>query len=522
MSISQEQRKKLGLPQTETAEHERDKAPSLERMEEGQEVSPDVAERLQPHMGNLAVQALLTRTASSTQTATGTADLELAEEVGESMDEEYAGGDLSLPDVQMGGGGSGDGLPGEYMPWEVGFLFGGDEDPPPPTRRKSQPRQREFERYGEDPNPDPTDDDQIDDDVDHIEASMGKAPPMREEFRSGDARYRAVEAGLTSPHAIGRRSLRPETMVDRIDPLDPIGRATQISAFMADASRKPLARALGALVAGPAAALVPEAGGHAGASARLASLAVCVQATEGGGTPADRAVQLALDDEAWTESILVARQLAETGRVVAPAIYSGVLDQPMVGQAEAPALNPRVDQLDTLRLSRAALEKLLPADPPPLIPRIHIPAPSRPHDDAAIAAVDAILQEMTGGVSPTDLPAENRLESHHIAHVLNGATELVNLMGKAQVEVAAAAVAVAKIRPEVDLRGTLIHADRALRELARSVVRQGDQLHRSVGSPLVMLDDLPEQSVSQIRAALDALGALRQWSLSTISEALHR
>ena len=183
---------------------------------------------------------------------------------------------------------------------------------------------------------------------------------------------------------------------------------------------------------------------------------------------------------------------------------------------------PKVDDLSSIRLGQHALLHLLPeADTPP-IPRIHIPVPARPNLDPDVAAVDALLAEMTGGQSPTDLPAENRLEASQIAPILSGATELVNQMGKAQVELAAAAIAVAMIDPTVSLRGTLMHADRALRELARSVVRQGDELHQATGAPLVVLEDLPTRAVDKIRASADALRALRTWSFNAIAEALHR
>ena len=148
--------------------------------------------------------------------------------------------------------------------------------------------------------------------------------------------------------------------------------------------------------------------------------------------------------------------------------------------------------------------------------------PERPSHDPDVAAVDALLAELTGGQSPTDLPVENRLEAALIAPILSGATELVNQMGRTQVELAAAAIAVAKIDPSVPIRGTLMHADRALRELARSVVRQGDELHRATGAPLVVLNDLPTRAVERIRASADALRALRSWSFSAIAEALHR
>lgn len=521
VSISQEQRKKLGLPQTDVADNERERTPSIERLEEGQEVSPDVAERLQPQMGNLAVQALLTRTASSTQTSTGTGDMELAEEIGESVDEEYEGGDLSLPDVQMGGGG-GDGLPGEHMPWEVGFLFGGDDEPDATPKRKRQRRRREITREHDDGNPEPNDDDHIDEDIDHIEETMGKTPAMREEFRAGDARYRAIEPGLGSPHAIGRRALDPEAMVDRVDALDPLGRATTICGFLAEHAAEQLARSLAETVSKPASILLLESTGHAGAAARMASLAVCAQATEGGGTAADNAVRMALNEDAWFEALDAARVLAESGHVVAPEIVKKAGVTPSGNGATADDSPTKIDELSSIRLGQLALKHLLPESHIPVIPRIYTPMPQRPSHDPDVAAVDALLAELTGGQSPTDLPVENRLEAALIAPILSGATELVNQMGRTQVELAAAAIAVAKIDPTVPIRGTLMHADRALRELARSVVRQGDELHRATGAPLVVLNDLPTRAVERIRASADALRALRSWSFSAIAEALHR
>lgn len=521
MSISQEQRKKLGLPQTEVADTDRDRTSSIERLEEGQEVSPDVAERLQPQMGNLAVQALLTRTASSTQTSTGTGDMELAEEIGESIDEEYEGGSLSLPDIQMGGGG-GDGLPGEHMPWEVGFLFGGDDEPAPTPKRKRRRRRREIEREYDNDDATPQDDDQLDEDIKHIEQTMGKTPSMRKEFRAGDARYRAIESGLGSPHAIGRRTLRPEAMVDRIDELDPIGRATAISGFLEKHAANKLSRALAQTVSKPASILLLEATGHAGAAARMASLTVCAQAVEGGGTAADNAAQIALNQDAWFEALDAARVLAESGHVVAPEIVktAGFMTaEHGAPKAETPT---QINALPSIRLGQQALRHLLPESDIPSIPHIHIPMPDRPNHDPGVAAVDALLTELTGGHSPTDLPAENRLEPALIAPILSRATELVNQMGKAQVELAAAAIAIAKIDPDVPIRGTLMHADRALRDLARSVVRQGDELHRATGAPLVVLEDLPARAVDRIRASADALRALRAWSFTALSEALHR
>ena len=523
VSISQEQRKKLGLPHNEAAQSDQERAPDLERIEEGQEISADAAERLQPQMGNAAVQALLDRTSSTTQSSSGTAELELAEDVGRGEEEEFEGGNLDMPTMEMGGGG-GDGSPVEIAPWEVGRLFGGDDDDPKPTKPKRIPKPRRrtpAQTSGETAN---SESDLLDPKhIEHIETHLGKTPLMKEEFRSGDARYRAVEPALAKPHTIGARSLNPESMVDRTDHLDPIGRPTSIARFLVRSANHGNARALSRCLAGPASAWLPNATGHAGAAARLASMTVCTEACEGGGTPTDNAIRLAMCHDAWPSAIAAASTLAQTGRVVAPEIVEKageVLHDAPVGHAKT---HTTTEALTGIELGRKALVSILPESPLPPVPSVHFAhSPPSPIADPAIAAVDALLQEYTGGLSPTDLPVERRLESHQVQPVLDAATALVNRMGQTQVELAAAAIAISRVRPKSPVRGTLIHADRAMRELARSVVRHGDRLHRAIGAPEAATNQLPGRAVTGIREAAAAFEGLRTWSLNAIAEALYR
>ncbi len=526
MAISLEQRKKLGLPQADGAEHQVERAPpTLQQLEEGQEIAPEVAERLQPMMGNHAVAALLARTASTTQTATGTADFELAEDLAQSSDEEYAGGELQLPDVQMGGGdGTGDNrVGGESMPWELSHLFGGDDDPKPKPKRRNRRQGAPSQETPPDEADDYFDDDEIlpTEHAEHIDRTMGATPPMRQEYRAGDARYRAIEAGLASPHAVGRRSLVPESMVDRTDHLDPIGRATAIARFLSHAASQPSTRALARCTAIPVSALLPAKSGHAGAAARLASLTLCSEALEGGGTPTDNAIALALSHDAWPTAITAARALAKTGQVIALNIVEASGEQ--VGKQEgSPRLYTQLEALTAVRLGRHALDEILPTLHLPIVPRIHFPNLPQPSLDPQIAAIDAVILELTGGKSPSDLPPERRLDAERIAPVLHAATRLVNAMGQAQVELAAATIALLRIRPHSPFRATLTHADRALRQLARSIVRSGDQLHKATNATISETGDLHDRTVTELRETALAFKSLRVWFLSAIAEGLYR
>src|SRR6185436_1659555 len=107
------------------------------------------------------------------------------------------------------------------------------------------------------------------------------AADTREADRSGDAVYRAVEAVLGDPKALAHPMPAPEALTDRARPDDPIGRATSIGRFVGEAGVGRLAVSVARVLSGVGAAIVGEEEGHAGAVARLASLAVTAEALEG-------------------------------------------------------------------------------------------------------------------------------------------------------------------------------------------------------------------------------------------------
>jgi len=528
VAISHEQRKKLGLPSQDAADQQQEQTSSLEKIEEGQEISPDVAERLQPQMGNLAVQALLAQTQSSSQTATGTADFELAEEIQE-QGEEYEGGSLDVGDISFGGGGGGsdDGgaIPIEMNPWEVEHLFGGDDDdtprkPTPKKPRRAPPQQQSVAEPQTDLS---TDDERLpESEMDHIEESLGKTPVMKEEYRAGDSRYRAIEFGLQTPHAIGRRTLAPESMIDRTDHLDPIGRASAIGRFLSNNATEEGARTVARLTSMPAAILLTPSTGHAGAAARLATLTVCAEATEGGATHSDRAVAVSLCRDAWGHALESARKVAATGRVVAPHIVEAA-GEVMDESQDQPKFHMTNEAMAAIRLGTQALDTIIPTPVIPEIPSLHFAAPPAPiSDNPAIAAVDAALASFTGGASSVELPNERVLDTTTLQPVLDAATALVNAMGRAQVEFAAATIALKRVRPGSQSLSILKHADKALRQLARTVVRQGDTLHRARGMPVAATGDMTQNAIESMRQSAQSLSSLRQWVFSSIAEALYK
>ncbi|MFT4976235.1 MAG: hypothetical protein ACI8S6_002131, partial [Myxococcota bacterium] len=93
-------------------------------------------------------------------------------------------------------------------------------------------------------------------------------------------------------------------------------------------------------------------------------------------------------------------------------------------------------------------------------------------------------------------------------------------MGRAQVELAAAAVAVRLVRPEAPIRATLRTADVALRELARGVVLAARQLERLRGKHLQVAQEPAERAVTALQSAAEALASLRTWGMSTLAGAL--
>ncbi len=291
-------------------------------LEDGYELSPELATTLQPQLGNLALQDLLGHSSS----ALGSLGPESEEEQGEELVEvEEVAEDQELDGVRFGGGGGGGGSGGAGDPWDVGRLFGGDDDPDdqpnrprPPAKAQSAEAEEAFDEDAlfDEERPDEDPDALRPHELSAVERRVGSATPLDGPLE-GDARYRAVEPALTEALFLGRRRLHPEDLVTVDSGADPLGRPGHIGRFLAQSADSPRARSLGRLVASASAALCPEAGGYAGAAAHV-RLGQPGRSGGGGGERTDRAVRLSLADTAWPAAVAAARPLSRRGRLRAP------------------------------------------------------------------------------------------------------------------------------------------------------------------------------------------------------------
>lgn len=529
MSTSREQRQRQEL-QERLQRDELDKKgkEELKKLEEGQEISPELAGQLQPQLGNAALNNLLNR-ASTTAQGHSSAGAAQTEEVGEETaevqeEEELQGEELEAP--LYGGGGSGGGGGGGGDPWDMGRLFGGDDDGEGGGDGAHNPRLRASPiREGEHPldeEPPPEDDPEAVDPL-HLRAvDDGLARglpdlPARVGPRQGDARHHAVEDALLDPAKLARAAVHAEDLVGRGGPRSPLGRPLAVARFLAVHGRSPRARALSRGLAGGAAALLVDATGASGAIARLCALATCASVAEAGegdsAAAVDRAVAMALATDAWPRAVAAARVLARKRKLHAPQIAARTLGAPVPPGGTA----GREASPDSL--AGRAVAGLLPAPSAVVIPSLSQAELPPVAEDDALAALDALLAGFTGGPDPRALPPDPLIDGEAIQPVLDAASELVNLLGRAQVEFAAAAVAACQARADAPVQQALVHGDRALRLLAREVVEAGEAVAALRGSPRAGSGVRAAPRLKLLREAAVGLDALRAWVLANLAAA---
>lgn len=501
----------------------------LERIESAKDIDNALAQRLQPSLGNQAVKEMMANQEAMAHEQEGLGmdagglELEEEEEYVEEFIEDAQDLEEGLDAPQMGGGGGGGGGEGGGggggMPWEQVHLFGGDDDDDGDTPRKRRTRKRGPTAnlgVGEENRQPESEEEWLDDEeVEAIDDRLGGLAEAAPTQRWGDARYRAVEAGLVDTRRLGRRSLEPEDLVDRTGPLDPIGRPTAMGRFLARHGENLMARSVARLLGQHLSALAPGAGGHAGAVGRLGSLAVCAEALEGGGERTDRALRISLLRDAWPEAVAVARELGIEG-LRAPVVFDrvrtrrGLPPPPLAGPH-----HPRPGHLDV-----PALMACVPLGPVPVFPRIEVaPAPPEVSDDADLASVDAILARFTGGEDPAGLPEDPFLSREQLMPLLRAVDQLLSCFGRMQVELAAAAGAAYRVHPS-PVRPVLAEVDRQLRTLARQVVGTARQLQQLEGMPLMRVRGEPERLSERLRDCVVQFEELRDRSLHRLAGAL--
>ena len=525
-SYQEQRRLQQQQPDHDVQEDARDQQ-LLESLDEGMELAPDQAGRVGGQFGNAALAAIL-----GNQVATPGAEgvdleeeegVELVEDLGEDLDfdhdldgRSHGGGGGGVPVAPTDGDGGGDG-----DPWDVGHLFGGDDDdddPNAPTRTGRLPTapRRRFKAPTDDPFAEGLEETELTpEDLDGVDKEIGPTHPRSDTPRGGDAMYEAVERCLVEPRALGRRAIEPEDLVGRHGATDPIARPTEIGRFLAGSGRNRRARTVGRLLSEAPAALFPEAGGYSGGVARLCTLAVCAEALEGGGPRTDRAVALALAQDAWPTTVSCARPLAQQGRLHAPEVLDTLLG------GTTPSLP--VDELPPPSvLGGRALESLLPPAYIPEVPQVHLDSDlSEASDDPELAELDAALAFFATGKAANSDALDRPVPRSVVEPALHAARYLMNAAGKAHVEVAAAGFAVSSVHPGAPVRAPLEAVDGALARIARAILRTGRKLERITGTPRNTLEQAAvDELVMELQEARERLLDLREWAFETIAGAL--
>ncbi len=523
-SYQEQRRLQQQQPDHDVQEDARDQQ-LLESLDEGMELAPDQAGRVASQFGNAALAALLGNQVA-TPGASGVdmeeeESVELAEEIGEDLE---AGHELDTHSYGGGGapaapsdGGSGDGVD----PWDVGHLFGGDDDSnddnaPTPTGRLGPSPRRKIQRPTDDPFEEKLDEGELTpEDIDGVDKVIGPTVARGETQRYGDAIYEAVETCLKDPRELGRRDLEPEDLVGRHGATDPVSRPTQIGRFIAESGRNRRARTVGRLLAKGSSGLFAESGGFSGGVARLCTLAVCAEALEGGGARTDRAVSLALAQDAWPTTVTRARPMAQQGRLHAPEVLDALLGGKAPGRPVDELPPPSV-------LGGRALKALLPPAYIPEVPVLNLDSDLTETDaDPELAELDAALAFFVSGDDGSSQAPDRPIPKSVLQPALHAARYLMNAAGKAHVEVAAAGFAVSSVRPGAPVRAPLEAADRALARIARGILRAGRKLERVAGRPRNEIDPAAVHAMTaELTDARDRLLELRSWSFETIAGAL--
>ena len=521
---SHQQRRLQQQPETDVQEDARDQQ-VLESLEEGMELAPDQAGRVAGQFGNAALAALLGNQVATPGAAGVDLEedegVELVEEIGEDLDatheldsRDFGGGGAPAAPTDGGGGDGGD-------PWDVGHLFGGDdddEDPNAPTatgRLGPSPR-RKIQRPTDDPFEEQLDEGELQpEDIDGVDKIIGSTQARGETPRMGDAQYAAVESCLTDPKELGRRDLEPEDLVGRHGATDPVSRPTAIGAFIARSGRSRRARTVGRLLATGTSGLFSQANGFSGGVARLCSLAVCAEALEGGGPRTDRAVALALAQDAWPTTVGCARPMAQRGRLHAPEVLDALLGRPAPSQPIEQLPPPSV-------LGGRALEGLLPPAYIPEVPALDLDSDlTERSTDPDVQELDAALSFFLTGDDGSSQSPDRPVPKTILQPALHSARYLMNAAGKAHVEFAAAGYAVSSVRPNAPVRGPLEAADRALARIARTILRAARKLEQVEGTPRTEIDPAAVDAMTdELNTARERLLELRQWSFETIAGAM--
>ncbi len=496
---ARQQHRSLEQQRNKLSEQLQEQIQAPEQYEEGSELDNSKAARMQMHSGNEAIQDLLDRLNNIESTLS---DLENAE-----YDEDFEE-DMEL-DVEHGAsikGGTDDGPNDEDDPWAQDYFYGGDDDPVM-IKRKRRKRKRVTEIIDSKetmsdkpavPPPAPVLDDIL--------------PSPQQGARTGDSRYMAPELGLRNLSALIGHSLKPEELRFRQQFDDPIRLPVELGKFLSEESGNELVASWGGMLGAPDPTLLSPQGGFSTAIGRLASLSVCAEVMQGPPEQVDVAVQLSLHQNVWEHCRDVARNLAQRGELHAPKIAQQALRQTSLPDASGPLPKPSV-------LGGAALQKILPVEMAFLHPSLDIPPEETIEEDELLASLDMILAEYTGA-NPFAPPMEPIVTAKMVQPVLQSTNHVLNALGRTQVEMATASVAVHRVSPTAPILSILTHCDDMLRKIARKAIRAGKQIESSIDQRIFEQQAILDTAIADILDCHHSLQSLKKWALMTFASSV--
>ncbi len=507
----------------------------IRRLDQEQRISPELAARLQAQYGNHAVAQLLDLSTAEKLAATasehrGPGSSQEEEELLETMPDEEVQQDSDKGKVDTATIAGVKGLPntsGAAVTTADKLLGGNDDDEPLPVPEEAALTGLVFRRRGRGnlallhalrkQGRLPT---ETLEEVDRVLSTAAKAlstgggpSTPRGSAPRGDALFRTPMESWYDPKLMAGRGCSPEDLQGLAGPFDPLGRPIAVGHFAAPLCATPMARSLARLCSSAPGTLMAQRGGLTAAAARLATLASLGMAADGlgGGTVRDRALRIALSDAAMELALQVSGSHAET---VPPAhtVYGKATGSAPRGKPPEPPPAPQ-----TARWVGAALRHAGQVAPlPPVAAWIAPPAPTGLPQDDPMSIVDAIIARTTPGDG--SLPADRA----ELRPQLAGIDTLLAAGGRAQLELAAAALA--SRRPAFDplIASTLRRAYRGFRDVARRLAALRVQLDNLQGEPLAPNRSQIVRGSRTIGQARQQMDQLRDRALSTLATLCER
>ena len=475
-----------------------EKVPDLEQEIIGpdHQIQPENARAIANQVGNNALARMLKDAGRQEGPAIEIEEVQEEEQEQEEETEQEEAWDEQLESAftaHMGGVASA-GMAMDAEEWQ--HDYGGDDDtpPPPPPRRVRQFRRgwnpannQVRDRAGL-----PDEDAELPELEDLPELGHPDEPSQDERF---DALWGWVQntATLTDP------DLQPERL---IQPPDPLARCLQLGDFFARSARDPVARALGRLC-GP----LPGPNALSAQVARAAALgtrAGLVEAKDGPVEVVTQAAVIALEREARAQCRVAAHQCVQRARLAAHLVF----DEASQGEA-SPGPGP---VQGAGRRAQGLMEAAI----------VHAvrPWPLRPpqgyaqrvggddtHNEST-AELDALLAELTGAA-----PLPTEVSSEDLQPLIDTTETLVGSAGRAQVEIATAALVVWRATGEdvrTRARALLRAADRELREIARGAVFTGRECEERIEQSLDEAEPVLRRAEATLERLHRQLGVLRE------------